>query len=702
MQETKRILVTSALPYANGPIHIGHLAGAYLPADLYCRYQRLKGRDVLYICGSDEHGVPILLRARAEGISPQEVVDRYHTMIRETFEAFGMSFDHYGRTSAPIHHQTSQDFFRHLDEKGTFILKTEEHLFDPEAGIFLADRFVKGTCPVCGYDEAYGDQCERCGSSLSPRELINPRSVITNATPVLRETTHWYLPLGRFQEKLEQWIDTHPDWKPNVLGQVRSWFAAGLQDRAVTRDLPWGVPVPEDVAQRAGIDARGKVLYVWFEAPIGYISATREWAEKQGDPEAWKRYWQDPDTRLIHFIGKDNIVFHCIIFPAMLMEHGEYILPDQVPANEFLNLEGRKLSTSRGWAVWLHEYLNDFPPDLLRYTLAVTLPETKDTDFSWREFQARVNGELADILGNFVHRSLAFARRYADGRVPPLGELRPIDREVLEALSRAPDEIGEAYEHFRFREAVQRTMELARLGNRYFNDTEPWHTRKTDPQAAANTIHLSLQLCAALSILMEPVLPFSMQALRNMLRLEHVRSSAPRSNKEESLGWDEAGKLLLPEGHELGEPRILFKKIEDDIIEAQIKKLEDALTAAEIAETIEEEKPYTELKPLIDYEDFARLDLRVGEIKKAEPIPGATRLLRLEVDLSFEQRQIIAGVAQQYQPEELVGLRVVVVANLKPKKLRGYESQGMILMAEDREGRLTPVLANSEPGSVVL
>ncbi len=701
MQKTKRILVTSALPYANGPIHIGHLAGAYLPADLYCRYQRLKGRDIVYICGSDEHGVPILLRARAEGISPQEVVDRYHTMIRDTFAAFGMSFDHYGRTSAPIHHQTSQDFFRHLDGKGVFVLKTEEHLYDPEAGIFLADRFVKGTCPVCGYDEAYGDQCERCGSSLSPRELINPRSVITNATPVLRETTHWYLPLGRFQKQLERWIEGHTDWKPNVLGQVKSWFAAGLQDRAVTRDLPWGVPVPKDVAKKAGVDASGKVLYVWFEAPIGYISATREWAEQQGDPEAWKRYWQNPETRLIHFIGKDNIVFHCIIFPAMLMEHGKFVLPDQVPANEFLNLEGRKLSTSRGWAVWLHEYLREFPPDLLRYTLAVTLPETKDTDFSWREFQSRVNGELADILGNFVHRTLAFARRYANGMVPPLGNLRPADREVLEALAQAPASIGEAYEQFRFREAVNRTMELARLGNRYFNDTEPWHTRKTDPQAAANTIHLSLQLCAALSILMEPVLPFSMKALRDMLRLDGVRASTPDESGG-AIGWDDARKPLLPEGHELGKPRILFQKIEDEVIEVQIQKLEDALTAAEVTEVVQEAAPYAELKPLIDYEDFARLDLRVGEITKAEPIPGATRLLRLEVNLGFEQRQIVAGVAQHFKPEDLIGLRVVVVANLKPKKLRGYESQGMLLMAEDREGRLTPVIADSEPGSVVL
>jgi len=641
-----------------------------------------------------------MLRARAEGISPQEVVDRYHAMIKSSFEAFGMSFDYYGRTSSPTHHKTSQDFFRTLAQKDAFVLKTEKQLYDPEAGIFLADRFVKGTCPVCGYDEAYGDQCERCGSSLSPLELINPRSVITEATPILKETTHWYLPLGKYQPQLEAWLAQHEDWKPNVLGQVKSWLQAGLQDRAVTRDLPWGVPVPQDIAEKAGVDASGKVLYVWFEAPIGYISATREWAQQTGDPERWKQYWKQPDTRLIHFIGKDNIVFHCIIFPAMLMQHGDFVLPDNVPANEFLNLEGRKLSTSRGWAVWLHEYLQDFPPDLLRYVLAATLPETKDTDFSWKEFQNRVNSELADILGNFINRSLTFARKYFKGRVPPLGELRKADQAIVEALRTFPERIGQAYEHFRFREAVQETMALARLGNRYFNDTAPWHTRKTDPQAAANTIHLSLQICAALSILMEPILPFSAAQLREMLQLNGVRPSTPGGTG--TLGWDDAGRLLLAEGHTLGKPEILFEKIEDEVIEQQIKKLEDALTAAEMAEVMEEDTPYAQLKPLIDYEDFARLDLRVGEIEQAEPIPGATRLLRLIVNLGFEKRQIIAGIAQHFAPEDLIGLRVVLVANLKPKKIRGHESQGMLLMAEDRSGRLVPVTAEAEPGSIVL
>jgi len=623
-------------------------------------------------------------------------VDRYHPMIRDSFARFGMSFDYYGRTTSPVHFETSQDFFRWLDEKGVFKLKTEKQLYDPEAGIFLADRFVRGTCPICGYEDAYGDQCERCGSSLSPTDLINPRSVLSNATPELRETTHWYLPLGDFQPKLEAWIATHPEWKPNVLGQVRSWLQQGLRDRAVTRDIPWGVPVPEDVARRHGVPAEGKVLYVWFDAPIGYISATREWAQQQGDPEAWRRYWQDERTRLIHFIGKDNIVFHCLMFPAMLMAHGEFVLPDNVPANEFLNLEGHKLSTSRGWAVWLHEYLEEFPPDLLRYALATMLPETRDADFSWKEFQQRVNAELADILGNFVHRTLTFAQRFAEGRVPPLRNARPVDEEVLRELATFPERIGSAYEQFRFREAVQETMNLARLGNKYFNDTEPWHTRKTDPQACANTIHVSLQICASLSILMEPVLPFAAARLREMLRLEGVRPSTP--DGEGALGWDDAARPLLPEGHEIGRPEILFTKIEDEVIERQIARLE---ARAQQAAAKTDGPPYAPLKPEIVYDDFDRLDLRVGRVEKAERVPKSKKLLRLEVDLGFEKRQILAGVAEQMAPEDLEGRRVVVVANLKPRKMMGLESQGMLLMAEDREGRLVPVTAESEPGAVV-
>ena len=567
-----RILVTSALPYANGPLHLGHLAGAYLPADLYARYQRMKGRDVLYVCGSDEFGVAIMMRAHREGISPQDIVDEYHPMIRDSFERFGMSFDYYGRTTSDVHRKTSQDFFRRLAEKGLFRLKTEKQLYDPEAKIFLADRFVTGTCPSCGYESAYGDQCERCGVSLSPLELGNPRSTLTDAVPELRETTHWHLPLGDLQAKLEAWIATHPEWKPNVLGQIRSWFQDGLRDRAITRDVPWGVPVPEDVAEAVGVDARGKVIYVWFDAPIGYISATKEWAASTGDPEAWKRYWQDDGTKLLHFVGKDNIVFHCLMFPAMLMEHGEFVLEDNVPANEFLNLEGKKLSTSRGWAVWLHEYLEEFSPDLLRYAMAATLPETKDADFSWGDFQARVNGELADVLGNFFHRAMTFAARYVDGKVPPLKNASREDREVLDALAEFPVRIGQRYETFHNREAVFETMQLARLGNKYFNDRAPWRTAKTDPCACANTVHVSLQLCAALSVLLEPVLPHSAVRLRSMLRLQGVRSSDAGGNAG-PIGWDEAAGSLLEAGHELGAPEILFRKVEDAQIAAQLEKL---------------------------------------------------------------------------------------------------------------------------------
>jgi len=742
----ERILVTSALPYANGPVHLGQIAGAYLPADLYCRYQRLKGRDVVYICGSDEYGVAIVMRAHAEGISPKEIVDEYHPMIEESFRQFGMSFDHYGRTTTDVHRRTSQDFFLRLDEQGVFRLKREQQLFDPEAGIFLADRFVRGTCPVCGYEDAYGDQCENCGTSLSPAELINPRSALTEAIPEMRETVHWYLPLGDFQSRLQAWIDTHPEWKPNVLGQVRSWFADGLKDRAITRDVPWGVPVPEEAAARAGVDAAGKVIYVWFDAPIGYISATKEWAVKQGDPDRWRSYWQDPASSLVHFIGKDNIVFHSLMFPAMLMAHGDFVLPTNVPANEFMNLEGRKLSTSRGWAVWLHEYLEEFEPDPLRYALATMLPETRDSDFSWGEFQSRVNAELADVLGNFVNRTMTFARRYFEGTVPALREERAADSAVLRQLAASPARIGALYETFRFRDAVFETMAVARLGNKYFNDTEPWRTQKTDPQACANTIHVSLQICAALAVLAEPVLPFSARRLREMLRLGDIRPSVPGAGTA-GRGWDESGMPLLAEGHPVGEPEILFAKIEDSIIERQLQKIRSAAGedeaperasggdqpraqlgageqpgasaagAAETRETAEGaaiyegnaeagnqplvSKAYAPAKDEISYDDFARLDLRTGVVTVAEAVPKADKLLRLEVDLGYETRQILAGVAEQYAPDELVGRRVVVVANLAPRKLRGLESQGMLLMAEDRDGRLAPVGADAEAGSVV-
>ena len=698
---TRRLLVTSALPYANGPLHLGHLAGAYLPADLFCRYQRLKGRDVVFICGSDEHGVPIMLRAREEGVEPQEIVDRYHAQIEASFARFGMTFDYYGRTTSPVHHATSRAFFRTLYDAGVFKERTEEQLYDPEAGLFLADRFVRGTCPVCGYEDAYGDQCENCGSSLSPKELIEPRSVLTDAVPEVRTTTHWYLPLGDLQPRLEAWIAEHPEWKPNVRGQVGSWFNAGLTDRAMTRDLPWGVPVPVEGAD-------GKVLYVWFDAPIGYISATKEWAERQGTPEAWRRYWQDDGTDLVHFIGKDNIVFHALIFPALLMTHNDavgdsgprFVLPANVPANEFLNLEGRKLSTSRGWAVWLHEVLDDFAPDLLRYALATTLPETKDADFSWADFQTHVNSELADTLGNFVNRTLTFAHRFAGGTVPALVNPTEADRAVLDALADFPAKIGAHYEAFRMREAVAETINLARLGNKYFNDTEPWHTRDSDPQAMRNTIHVCLQLCAALGVLMEPVLPFSAAVLRRMLRLEGVRPSAP-DGAPGTIGWDAAGVALLTEGHALGEPEILFSKIEDAAIQAQLDRLEVRSLQAEIAMGVTE-APYPPLADEITFPDFARLDFRVGRVLVAEPVEKADKLLRVEVDLGFERRQVLAGVAQHLTPDELVGKHVVVVANLAPRTMMGLESQGMLLMAEDRDGRLTPVLAaDAEPGAVV-
>lgn len=688
-----RTLVTAALPYANGPIHIGHLAGAYLPADIFCRYQRIAGRDIVFVCGSDEMGVAIMVRARKEGIEPQELVDRYHPMIVDGFAGFGMSFDYYGRTTSPVHAETSQDFFRTLAAKGAFVTRTEQQLFDPEAGIFLADRFVVGTCPNCGHPDAYGDQCEKCGTALSPLELVNPRSTLSEATPELRETLHWYLPLGDSQKKLEEWIATRQDWKPNVLGQVKSWLTEGLKDRAITRDVPWGVPVPPDVAGAAGVSAEGKVIYVWFDAPIGYISATREWAAREGDPDRWRAYWKGDDTRLIHFIGKDNIVFHCLMFPAMLMAHGDYVLPENVPANEFLNLEGDKLSTSRGWAVWLHEYLEVFPPDLLRYALAATLPEAKDADFSWKDFQSRANSELADVLGNFVHRSLTFANRFFDGAVPPLANPSQMDTDALAALAQFPERIGQRYESYRFREGVFETMALARLGNKYFNDTEPWKTRKADPQACANTIHVSLQLCASLAVLLDPVLPHTAASMRQMLNLGGVRDGMPGSKGE--IGWGDAGSALLEVGHRVEEPQILFAKIEDDIVDAQIAKL-GSKTAPEA-----DQAPYEEAGEVIEFDDFLKLDLRAGVITAAEPVPKSKKLLRLQIDLGFESRQILSGIAQHFSPEELVGQTVSVVANLAPRKMMGLESQGMVLMSEDRDGRLHLIQSTGEPGAVI-
>lgn len=676
---SKRTLVTSALPYANGPLHLGHLAGAYLPADLYVRYKRLRKEDIVYICGSDEHGVPITIAADKEGVSPQDIVDRYHELNKRVFAEVGISFDYYGRTSSPVHHEVSSEIFKNLHDKGVFKRKKEQQLFDPEAQKFLADRYIKGTCPKCGNPEAYGDQCEKCGTSLSPSELIEPRSMLTGATPVLRETEHWYLPLGDIQPEIEAWLDTREDWKPNVVGQCKSWLKAGLTDRAVTRDLNWGVPVPLP-------DATGKVLYVWFDAPIGYISATKEWAIQNGNPDKWKDYWMDQDSDLIHFIGKDNIVFHCIMFPATLMKHGDYVLPKNVPANEFLNLEGQKLSTSRGWAVWLHEYLESFDADLLRYVLGTTLPETKDSDFSWSEFQTRVNSELADILGNFVFRTLSFTERFFEGKVPELVNPNEKDTSVLDAISAQRDIISGCYEKFQLREAIAQTMNLARIGNKYLTETEPWKTRKTDPQSCANSIHVCLQVASALSMLFDPVLPKKMSVLRKNLGLSDV-------------SWDNVQSSMLAAGQGISSGEILFAKIEDEAIQHQIDKLK--ATTEKQAEDDTETKTYPPLSDEIVFEDFLKPDLRSGKVIEAEKVPKSTKLLRLQVDLGFEKRQILSGIAEYFEPTDVVGKHVVVVANLKPRRMLGYESQGMILMAENSDGSLKLVETEGEPGSKI-
>lgn len=680
----KRILVTAALPYANGPIHLGHLAGAYLPADIYVRYQRLKGRDVIYICGSDEHGVPITITAEKEGITPQQVVDKYHYMNKESFERFGMSFDNYSRTSLQIHHQTAQEFFLELYKKGILKEKTTKQLYCEKDRMFLADRYVEGICPVCGSSGARGDQCEKCGSWLEQTDLIEPKCKICGSTPVIRDTSHWYLPLGDFQKRLEEWISAKADWKENVKQYVYSWFKEGLQDRAVTRDLHWGVKVPIQ-----GVE--GKVIYVWFDALLGYISATKEWAQKIGQPEKWRDYWQNQDTRLIHFIGKDNIVFHCIVFPAMLMAWNEgrndeiYVLPDNVPANEFLNLEGKKLSTSRNYAVWLNEYLEKFEPDPLRYALASILPETKDTDFSWKEFQARNNNELADILGNFVNRTLTFVKKNFGNRVPERFELEEIDKELIAKLKEYTNKIAENYENFRIRDGVFETMNLARFANKYFNDTEPWRTIKENPNRASTSINLCLQVVRSLAILFEPVLPFSSRKIWDMLNLK---------DDIVKVGWDSAGELMLEAGHELGEPRILFRKIEDAEIEEEIRKLKVAA-----GELVEER---IEFKPQISIEDFEKIDLRVAEIIECEKIQNSEKLLKLKVKIGREERQIVAGIGKHYKPEELIGKKVVVVANLKPAKLMGIESQGMLLAAvKDEKLTIITTLDEIESGSQV-
>lgn len=673
---SERILVTSALPYANGPIHLGHLAGAYLPADLFVRFKRLQNKDIIHICGSDEHGVPITLAAEKRGVTPQDIVDQYHNANKQIFENVGIDFDFYGRTSSKTHYKTAQDFFLNLYDKGVFKQKEQEQLYDEEADMFLPDRYVKGTCPNCGYEEAYGDQCESCGTSLSPNELINPKSAITGHTPITKKTEHFYLPLGDYQPELEKWLETRKNWKPNVMGQVKSWLNDGLSDRAMTRDLSWGVPVPVE-----GFE--DKVMYVWFDAPIGYISATREWAAEQGQEDKWKEYWQNEDTELVHFIGKDNIVFHCIIFPTLLMLHGDYVMPENVPANEFLNLEGKKFSTSRGWAVWLDEFLEEFEADLLRYVLGTILPETKDADFSWSDFQGKVNSELADILGNFVHRTTSFTENYAGGTVPTLENPSEKDLEALEQIQVQKEKIAQSYDAYRLREAIAETMNLARIGNKYFTEMEPWRTRKEDMTICNNTLHVCLQLCAALSVLFDPVMPKKMELLRKQLGIN-----------EKPL-WEGIKKDMLPVGQQIEKGEILFDKIEDEIVEKQLNKLEQQSADAEIADNFEP------LKEEIQFGDFMKMDIRAGEIISAEEIKKADKLLKLTVNLGFETRTIVSGIARHFKPKELAGQKVCVLANLAPKALMGVESNGMILMAEEDDGSLKFVETDSAPGSPV-
>jgi methionyl-tRNA synthetase len=675
-EDFKRLLVTSALPYANGPIHLGHLAGAYLPADIYVRYQRMKKRDVLYICGSDEHGVPITIAAEKQGVSPQDIVDKFHFRIIAAFEKFGITFDYYGRTSSPTHHKTSQDFFLKLNEKGIFKKKTEKQLYDEKANMFLPDRYVKGTCPSCDYDEAYGDQCEKCGSTLSPAELVNPKSALTGETPIFKETDHWYLPLGDFQKWVTDWIKTKDYWKPNVLGQVKSWLNDGLVDRAVTRDLTWGIDVPLEGAE-------GKKLYVWFDAPIGYISASKEWAEQKGDPELWKTYWQDEETKLVHFIGKDNIVFHCIMFPAMLHEHGDFVIPDNVPSNEFLNLQGNKLSTSKNYAVWLEDYLEKFPVDPLRYYLAVNAPETKDADFTWQDYQTRNNSELADILGNFINRTLTFANKHFEGAVPELGELNDDDKAMLKVLKDAPKTVGNFFEDYEVRKASTAFMDIARAYNKYFNDQEPWVSAKQDRIKCGTTINICIQACQAMAVLMSPILPFSAEKLWKILGNEGTVTEQD---------WEDAGSKLLPAGHKIGKVEILFSKMDKDIIQPEIDRLE------QIKKNLQkpEDKAVQEEIPKISFDDFKKIDLRVAEVLEAEKIEKTKKLLKLQLKVGNEQRQIIAGVAEHFQPEELVGRKIVIVANMEPAKIRGVESNGMLLAAEDENGKLAPLTVIEE------
>ena len=673
-----RTLVTAALPYANGGVHIGHLAGVYVPADIYVRYLRLKQRDVLFICGSDEHGVPVTIRARKEGCTPQQVVDRYNKIISESFREFGISFDNYGRTTSEVHRQTASDFFRELYEKGEFVEKESEQYYDEEAHTFLADRYITGECPHCHFEHAYGDQCEKCGTALSPTELINPKSALSGSEPVLRKTKHWYLPLDKHQQWLEPWItEQHKEWRSNVMGQCKSWFDLGLQPRAVSRDLEWGIPVPVEGAE-------GKVLYVWFDAPIGYISNTKEIL-----PDTWETWWKDPSTRLIHFIGKDNIVFHCIVFPSMLKAEGSYILPDNVPANEFLNLEDDKISTSRNWAVWLDEYLRDFPgkQDVLRYVLTANAPETKDNNFTWKDFQARNNNELVAVYGNFVNRALQLTKKYYDGVVPQPGEFTTQDQETISEFQNVKAEVERLLEAFRFRDAQKEAMNLARIGNKYLADAEPWKVVKTDPERVKTVLFLSLQLVANLATAFEPFLPFSSERLRRMLGMEAAE-------------WDRLGSIdLLPAGKQLAEPELLFEKIDDSVIEAQVQKLLDTKKANEAANYKAEP-----VLPNIPFEQFEQLDIRVGTVLSCEKVKKSKKLLKFEIADGLENRTIVSGIAQHYNPEELVGKQVCFVANLAPRTINGIESQGMILSAVNFDESLSvvtvdrPVVAGSRVG----
>ena len=695
MSTPKRYTITAALPYTNGPIHIGHLAGVYVPGDIYTRFLRQKGRDVIYICGSDEHGVAIPMRAKKEGVTPQNIIDKYHGIIKKSFVDFGISFDNYSRTSSEIHHKTASDFFVKMYNDGEFIEEVTEQLYDAEANQYLADRFVVGTCPKCGNEESYGDQCEKCGTSHNATDLINPKSAITGNVPSLKETKHWFLPLDKHEDFLRKWIvEGHKhDWKPNVLGQCKSWIDDGLRPRAVTRDLDWGIPVPIEGAD-------GKVLYVWFDAPIGYISSTKEWAAREG--KNWEDYWKKDDTKLVHFIGKDNIVFHCLIFPSMLKAHGDFILPENVPANEFLNLEGNKLSTSKNWAVWLHEYLEDFPnqQDVLRYTLTANAPESKDNDFTWKDFQAKNNNELVAIFGNFINRVVVLTNKYYNGKVPAGGEFSEVDEDTLASLKEFPNVIAKSIERYRFREASQELMNLARLGNKYLADEEPWKMIKVDAERTKTIMNVALQIAAGLAVLSEPFLPFTSTKLKNILNIRHneefsdevissdnevARSSRKNLTRNDELTWEDISEkdVLIADNHQINEAELLFAKIEDAEIQAQLDKLEATKKANEAENRVLEPQ-----KETIEFDDFTKIDIRVGTIMAAEKVAKTKKLLKLTVNVGLDTRTIISGIAESFKPADIIGQQVSVVCNLAPRKLKGIESQGMILMTDTPDGKL--------------